>query len=209
MKKKPDRVTDVFERVEPGERKAIKRKIMAIALACFDEFGIEAATVEQIRDLAGSSTGSVYHHFKNKEGLIAALYFAALDDQLALTQPRVEAAFTAKDAIHALVQSYLEWVTDQPRLARFLFRARPSISESAYRDALLRRNEIRYGLLLNWLAEGGEAGTIRKLPREMYASLLIGQSDNYCRAWVFGRAKAKPLDYVEIFAEAAWRSVCA
>jgi AcrR family transcriptional regulator len=208
MKNEPDRVKDVFKRVEPSERKANKRRIMAVALACFDEFGIEAATVEQIRDLAGSSTGSVYHHFRNKEGLITSLYFAALDDQLALTQPRVEGASTVKDAIHALVQSYLEWVTDQPQLARFLFRARSSVSESEYRDALLQRNEIRYGLLLNRLAEGVKAGTIRELPREMYASLLIGQADNYCRSWVFGRVKARPLDYVDIFAEAAWRSVC-
>jgi AcrR family transcriptional regulator len=198
---------DLFARVEPGPRKAHKRLILTCALACFNELGIQATTVETIRERANSSIGSIYHHFGNKDGLIAALFFAALDDQLTLTQPRMETAASAKDAIVAMVQTYLEWVTQQPELARFMSQARASVADGPFGNELLQRNKQRYGGLMDWLEKGVQEGSIRPLPRETYASLLIGQSENYCRAWLSGRVKTKPTDFVPVFTEAAWRSV--
>lgn len=199
--------SDLFARVEPGPRKEHKRLILRCALACFNELGIQATTVETIRERANSSIGSIYHHFGNKDGLIAALFFAALDDQLALTQARIQTAASAKDAIEALVQTYLEWVTQQPELARFLSQARASVADGPFGKELMERNKRRYGELLEWLEKGVQDGSVRPLPREIYASLLIGQSDNYCRAWLSGRVKSKPADFAKVFVEAAWRSV--
>ncbi|WP_255839319.1 TetR/AcrR family transcriptional regulator [Pseudomonas benzenivorans] len=196
-----------LERVEPGKRSSSKRHIMACALACFDEMGLEATKIDDIRQRAESSIGSIYHHFGNKEGLVAALYFAALDDQLALMQPRILAASTPREAVEALIRSYLGWVEQQPELARFLFQARHAVASGPRKDDLTERNQRRYGALLEWLAKGVEAGVIRRLPRELYASLLIGQAENYCRAWLSGRVKGAPTVHADIFADAAWRSV--
>ncbi len=197
----------VFERVEPGARKANKRHILNCALACFDELGLEATTVDTIRQRSNSSIGTIYHHFGNKEGLVAAIYLAALDDQQALITPAMELADDPKGAIAALIKTYMDWVSQQPRLARFMFQARSLVASSHFKGELDARNKQRYGSLLNYLAEGVKKGEIRSLPRETYASLLIGQSENYCRAWLGGRVKGTPAEHAEIFAEAAWRSV--
>ena len=198
---------DLFDRVEPGARKAGKRQILRSALTCFDELGVDATPIDTIREHAGSSIGSIYHHFGNKDGLIAALYLAALDDQLALMQPAMTAATTPKAAIAALVQAYLAWVTQQPELARFLFQVRHSVATGPRRAELAERNKARYQVLLGWLKRGVKEGSIRALPSETYASLLIGQAENYCKAWLSGRVKGSPLDYAATFTEAAWRSV--
>ncbi len=203
----PTDPTDPFARVEPGPRKEHKRLILSCALACFNELGIQATTVETIRERANSSIGSIYHHFGNKDGLIAALFFAALDDQLAMTQPRIQNAVSAKQAIEALVQTYLEWVTQQPELARFLSQARASVADGPFGNELMERNKQRHGDLMQWLEKGIKDGSVRPLPRETYASLLIGQSDSYCRAWLSGRVKSKPSDFVQVFVDSAWRSV--
>jgi len=200
-------IPDLFDRVEPGARKAGKRQILRSALACFDELGVEATPIDTIREHAGSSIGSIYHHFGNKEGLIATLYLAALDDQLALMMPAMTAAQTPQQAIEALVQAYLAWVTEQPALARFLFQVRHSVATGSRGDELAERNKARYQALLGWLRQGVKDGTIRALPSETYASLLIGQAENYCKAWLAGRVKGRPLDYAGTFTEAAWRSV--
>jgi AcrR family transcriptional regulator len=181
--------------------------ILNAALACFNELGIQATTIETIRERADSSIGSMYHHFGNKDGLIAALFFAALDDQLALTEPRIQSAASAREAIEALVQTYLGWVTQQPELARFMSQARATIADGPFSDELAQRNKQRFGGLLKWLDKGVKEGSIRPLPRETYASLLIGQAENYCRAWLSGRVKTPPSDFAQVFAEAAWRSV--
>ena len=57
-------------------RSSRKQEILQAALACFTEFGVEATTIEMIRDRSGASIGSVYHHFGNRERIIAALYLA-------------------------------------------------------------------------------------------------------------------------------------
>ncbi len=196
-----------FDRVEPGPRKAHKRHILSCALACFDESGIEATTIETIREQASSSVGSIYHHFGNKEGLIAALYLAALDDQFAMAEPRMLSATTPRESVDALVRTYLEWVTQQPQLARFLFRARHLVASGPHKEELAKRNKQRYETLLNQLAAGIKEGVILPLPKEMFASLLIGQSENYCRAWLAHRVKGKPILYVDIFVQAAWASI--
>jgi AcrR family transcriptional regulator len=201
--------SNLFDRVEPGPRKTHKRHILSCALACFDELGIEATTIETIRERASSSIGSIYHHFGNKDGLIAALYLAALDDQFAMAEPRMMNAKTARDAVDALVRTYLEWVTHQPKLARFLFRARHLVASGPYKEELVKRNKQRFETLLNQLATGIKQGVILPLPKELFASLLIGQSENYCRAWLAQRVKTKPLLYVDIFVQAAWTSVTA
>lgn len=197
----------VFERVEPGARKTTKRHILKCALECFDEQGLEATTIDTIRHRADSSIGTIYHHFGNKEGLVAAIFLAALDDQQARIGPALRLATDARQAIAALITTYMTWVTEQPKLARFMFQARTLVASSSFKNELDARNKQRYGNLQNYLTEGVKKGEIRSLPRETYASLLIGQSENYCRAWLSGRVKRAPLEHAEVFAEAAWRSV--
>lgn len=198
---------DLFDRTEPGARKAHKREILRAALQCFNEFGVEMTPIDTIRERANSSIGSIYHHFGNKEGLIAAIYLAALDDQLTLTQAALTQADSPKASIYALVQSYLQWVTEEPDAARFLFRVRQSVSSGPHKAALAERNKQRYGSLLKRLMNGVQEGSIRALPPETYASLLIGQAESYCKAWLTQRVKTPPLVFAEVFCEAAWRTV--
>ena len=197
----------VFERAIPGLRKANKRHILDCALACFDELGLEATTIDVIRQRSQSSIGTIYHHFGNMEGLVAAIFLAALDDLQAHIGPAMEAAPDLRGAIEAMVRSYLAWVTEQPTLARFMFQARSLVASGEHKSELETRNKQRYGALIKRLAEAMENGVIRPLPKETYASLLIGQSENYCRAWLSGRVKGAPAEQAEVFAQAAWRAV--
>src|SRR6266566_5134063 len=64
---------------EPSRRSAGRRsRILEAALACFNERGFTATTIEEICQRSGASVGSVYHHFGGKEGLAAALYVEGL-----------------------------------------------------------------------------------------------------------------------------------
>jgi len=194
----------IFERVEPGERKKNKRNILSSALACFNELGIEATTIDHIRERSGSSTGSIYHHFGNKEGLVAALFFAALTDQEQQINAAVSQANCAKEAIKAIVHTYLTWVTEHPDLAHFVFRAHSVISNSAHREQLKARNKDVYKPLFLLFKAAQDKGEIKTLPVETIASILVGPAENYSRAWLAKRVKETPLHHANILAEAAW-----
>jgi AcrR family transcriptional regulator len=67
----------------PGDRKTSpdrdaraqprRDEILAIAARIFAEHGFEATTVRQISDAAGILSGSLYHHFENKEEMLHAI----------------------------------------------------------------------------------------------------------------------------------------
>lgn len=48
---------------------ARRATILKAALGCFIGQGVEATTIDDIRRASGSSIGSLYHHFGNKEGI--------------------------------------------------------------------------------------------------------------------------------------------
>jgi len=198
---------DLLQRCFPGRRAELKRDIFTAALDLFNEQGLEATTIEMIRARCDTSVGAIYHHFGNKEGLVAALFFTALDDQAGLRARYLESASTAKEGVYALVHSYVDWVDSEPQWARFQYHARFAVTKGPFAGELESRNQSRNGLLKEWLALPGRGDQLNQLPAELWPSLIIGQADSYCRAWLAGRATSSPRIYREVLAEAAWRSV--
>ena len=202
-------VNAVLERACPGARGASRRAVLRHALACFNAGGIEAATIEDLRAGSGQSVGTIYHHFGNKEGVAAALFFAGFDDQSRAIAERTEAASDAHAVVAALVEAYVGWVTALPELAAFLFMARETIAQGPHGDELVQRLEARYDPIDARLAEGVSAGLITELPTELIPALVLGGAESYCRSWLAGRRDAKPSAYATLLAEAAWRGIAA
>lgn len=197
----------VLERAYPGARAQLKRRILLGALACFNEHGIEPTTIEMLKERCNTSVGNLYHHFGSKEGLVAALFFSAMEDQGMLVDEGLAQATAARDGVAALVFSYVDWVTAQPELARYLFQARSAVAKGPHGRDLQQRNRVRNKAVLAWFAQPAVLGALREWPPELFPSLIIGQAENYCRAWLAGRVKASPAQYREMLAEAAWCSV--
>ena len=177
---------------------------------CFNEHGLDLTTIEMIKVRCDTSVGNIYHHFGNKDGLIAALMFCALEDQARLLDEHLDKANSAKEGVAALVGSYVDWVSGQADLARFLFQARAAVAKGPHAQELVERNRKRSRKLLEWFAASPDrqAG-LGLYPKELLPSLIICQAENYCRSWLSGRVKNVPTKYREQLAEAAWRSVAA
>ena len=60
-----------------------KQKLLDAALAEFNTYGYEQASINRILDKAGMSKGQFYYHFKNKEGLYFALMELGIEKKLA------------------------------------------------------------------------------------------------------------------------------
>ncbi|MFZ2288435.1 MAG: TetR/AcrR family transcriptional regulator [Halopseudomonas yangmingensis] len=198
---------DVLQRRFPGRRAQLKREILQQALGCFNEHGIEGTTIDMLKARCDTSVGAIYHHFGNKDGLLAALFFTAQDDQQALMQAYLQQVDDLRGGIAALVYSYVDWVTAQPDWARFQYQAHAAVSKGPQASELALRNLERGRQLAEWLAQRNDSGQLREHPAELRASLIIGQSESYCRAWLSGRATTAPSAYREQLAEAAWHSV--
>ncbi|NWA02245.1 TetR/AcrR family transcriptional regulator [Pseudomonas gingeri] len=198
---------DLLERCYPGRRAELKRAILRQALLCFNEQGIEASTIETIRAACDTSVGAIYHHFGNKEGLVAALFFTALEDQARLREAFLAEARTLKEVLQGLVYSYVDWVDEQPEWARFQFQARFVVSKGPFAEELATRNRARNRQLRDWLGATREGTEVSGMPRELLLSLIVGPAENYCRAWLAGRVQSSPRTWRSELAEAAWKSL--
>ncbi len=82
---------------------ARKREIIDAAMACFARQGFHGTSLSDIRDRAGVSNGALYHYFKSKEEIIAALRErSVMEDEAAYFG--AEDVPSAKDFLVALVE---------------------------------------------------------------------------------------------------------
>ncbi|OTG95653.1 TetR/AcrR family transcriptional regulator [Acinetobacter sp. ANC 3832] len=197
----------LIERIFSGRRAELKRIILLQALSCFLEKGIEATTIEMIRDRAEASVGVIYHHFKNKEGIISALFFAALDDQSQRREEALLQATSLQQGIISIVESYIDWVEQNPDFASFLYTARLNITENNASEELQLRNQQRNQALMAWFQQQQDFAILQKIPHELLLSLVIGATESYCRAWLSNKVKTSPQQYKSVLAQSAWNAL--
>ena len=75
-----------------------RKAILQAALKSFSTKGFTETTMEDIRRLSGASTGSIYHHFENKEMLAQALYLEGRSDLNAALLASITVTHHAKES---------------------------------------------------------------------------------------------------------------
>jgi AcrR family transcriptional regulator len=176
-----------------------KREILDAALRAFTDKGYAGATVADVRELSGASTGSIYHHFGDKEGLAAALYVEGLRDYQRGFLRVLRREADAERGVKALVRHHLRWVAAHPDLARFLLAGRPP-GDTQELTAMNRD-------VLTAAAEWFERHGLRRMPDDVLYAVLIGPAQEFCRHWLAGRTRSSIRSAERKLAEAAWRAL--
>src|ERR1700712_1061818 len=127
----------LLERAFPEARQASRRSVLRHALGLFNADGVEAATIDDLRRACGQSVGTIYHHFKNKEGVVAALFFAGFDDQSRAIARRLAGLEDGRAVVEALITAYADWMTEHPGLAQFMYMAREPVAQGPHGPGLL------------------------------------------------------------------------
>ncbi|AXY58812.1 TetR/AcrR family transcriptional regulator [Acinetobacter sp. WCHAc010052] len=197
----------LLERIYSGRRAELKRIILNEALDCFLNQGIETTNIEMIRERAETSVGAIYHHFKNKEGIVRSLYLTALQDQAERREQALLEVQSLEDAIKAIVHSYIDWVTDFPDFARFLYLSSAMVKRQEDTAELKQKNQQRNHYLMNLVQKFHDQQVIQNIPNELLLSLVIGATESYCRAWLSHQVKISPQQYKSVLADSAWLSL--
>ena len=193
-----------------GTTKESRRQaILEAALACFASKGFTETTMEDIRKLSGASTGSIYHHFENKELLARALYMEGRNSLHAA----LSASLTGKslrEGIEALIYAYLDWFEQHANLGQYMLQAGESEYLSAYIKVLRQKTRAELpaenlkGQLLQWLNPYISDGSVVNLPQSLYVPLIIGPSREFVRIWLRTRQPEEMQEAREPLAKAAW-----
>lgn len=197
----------LLEKIYSGRRAELKRIILNEALFCFLNDGIESTTIEMIRDRANTSIGAIYHHFKNKEGIVRVLYLSALQDQAQRREHALQSVQSLQQGVEIIIASYIDWVVDFPDFARFLYAANFILTKSDDISELKQKNQQRNQHLLNWMKQQSGSAFLQNIPYELLLSLVIGATESYCRAWLSGKVSTSPMVYKQTLSQAAWHSM--
>ena len=186
-----------------------RRAILQAALTSFSTKGFTETTMEDIRQLSGASTGSIYHHFENKEMLALALYLEGRSD----LNTALLASITARhprEGIKALVRAYLDWFKQHPDLGQYIMQAGSTEYLGAYVKVLRQKTMAPLPMetfpkqFFDWLTPFINEGTIARFPQHLYIPLVIGPSREFVRHWLKTRLPAEFQEAREPLAEAAW-----
>ncbi|MCZ6868009.1 MAG: TetR/AcrR family transcriptional regulator [Gammaproteobacteria bacterium] len=186
---------------------AKRQEILDAALACFTEHGIEATTIGQIRAVAGCSIGSLYHHFKSKEGLWRALFIEGISALNADLLGQLETCRTAEEGVRTVVNQYCEWVSAHPDLARFLVHSRDIIVSPEAKRELRQIHREHLRQVFVWFVPYVQSGDMKQLPADTYVPIISGPIQDYAGQWLSGQLSTPPSEVKDIFADAAWNGV--
>ncbi|MEH6492408.1 TetR/AcrR family transcriptional regulator [Halopseudomonas sp.] len=184
-----------------------KDSILTAALACITDVGADATTIEMIRERSGASIGSLYHHFGNKDRILASLYIEGLRRYAERLDAQLAAATGASECIGALVSSYIDWVVENPDWARFILHSRGRVEAGEMGEQLKTTNREHYARLQTRLQSYRDQGCFRDLPLDCFASIIVGPAHDMARNWLAGRLSKHLTDYREVLAESAWIAV--
>jgi AcrR family transcriptional regulator len=180
--------------------------VLAAALQCFSELGVEGTTIHQIQRRAGCSIGSIYHHFGSREGIAEELFLDGIQRLNRGMLKKIRATDNARDGVHAVVDYYCEWSTRNQDMARYLHSRDIDFSEEA-RARLHHIHRTYITAIFTWFAPFVERGEMRVLPAETYVPLISGPIQEYVRRWLSGHHPGNPRRVKALFAEAAWNAV--
>ena len=114
-----------------------KKRLLEESIRLIEERGLEGLSFREMARRAGLSHQAPYHHFKSREGILAAIAhegFARLDTRLAEAQARARGE-DAQKLLRATIHAYMRFALESPVHYRIMFRPE-LVALPNYPDAL-------------------------------------------------------------------------
>jgi AcrR family transcriptional regulator len=184
-----------------------RRAIVEAALACFGEHGLEATTIGHVRARATASTGSIYHHFRDKEGLAAEVYRYVLGQYHASLLAALPAFTTARGLVRGVVRHLLEWAAANRDAVKFLVEMRWSTDVRAHDAGIREDTSEMFAAVAAEIERHVRARALRELPHHLYVAVLAGPALALVARWVRDGMRSDLAADANALADAAWKAL--
>ena len=190
----------------PNKSGSPREKVLASALHLFTSKGYFNTSMRDITRQSRVSTGSVYHHFKDKEGVAAALYQDLIARMCSELQQISDANESAHDQCRAVIARLFEITRTEPDLMTFVLYVR-------HREFLPDERPVcssePFRMLRSMVQRGMERGEIETRDTLAASSCLFGGALRLITSELDGILD-KPLEqYLDDVWCCSWRAVAA
>ncbi len=184
---------------------ARQQQILDAALHCFLEKGIDATTIADVRERSNASTGSIYHHFKDKEGLVGGVYQRIVGRYQTSLQSALPEMNTSKTLIMGLVLHFTEWAAQNKSAVRLLGEMRHSPASHRMNGRADLPRETMLSPALVDLEKAAEDGDIIKMAAPLYEAIILGPVFTVSDYWYDDNPRAAK--DAEQLAKSAWQAL--
>ena len=148
-----------------------KQEILEAALRLFSGNGYFATSMQDIRKESGVSIGAIYHYFKNKEEIAAALYDSLLEQMTERTGHYLTTGESFEQACQGLIRHFFAMAEEMPHALQFLLYAR-------HREFLPTKQPIctakPFELMINAGLQAMERGEVRRMDPVVLVTTIFG-----------------------------------
>jgi AcrR family transcriptional regulator len=184
-----------------------RARLLDAAAAVFLAHGFAAASMDLVRQQAGVSNGSLYHHFPTKAHLADALYAQVLREFHADLMRPVAGRASAQTAVKGLVRAYMDWVVAHPGNARLLHELKRQGSLAGGTGEWEAANAEGFGALQAWVARRVEAGELRPMPFPAWMAVVFAPVMQLTPFWLTQPEPHVPPKVRAALEHAAWAGV--
>jgi AcrR family transcriptional regulator len=109
---------------EPKDSSDLRARVLAASLALLETEGLAALSLREVARRAGVSHQAPYHHFADREAILAALVTEGFDDLASRLERALESAANEKPAAANLAMglAYVDFALSRPGIFRVMFR---------------------------------------------------------------------------------------
>lgn len=184
-----------------------RERLLDAAAAVFLEHGYSGTSLDRVRQAAGVSNGSLYHHFPTKARLADALYVDILNDFHGDLLGAIHGDPAAEVGVKRLVRAYIAWVVKKPQRATLLHRLRREGEVTDASEGVEGANARTYAVLKAWTALQIEQGQMRDVPFHLWMALVFAPSFSLTGRWVQEEGANVPGKTRAALEHAAWMAV--
>jgi len=184
------------------QRQRTRKAILGAALECVVAGGWDATSLHALRQRAGVSNGSLFHHFPTRQDLRNAVLAVALQQHQQLLL--VELVNDAEKAVMGVVRRHLRWVNDNQAIAQLLLNTAPDVLRESVSPPVIEENREFFRAVAAWLGEHGWDGH-PAIPVAL--ALWIGPAQEYSRQRLARADRAASLADADDLANGAWAAL--
>ncbi|MFO1327020.1 MAG: TetR/AcrR family transcriptional regulator [Rubrivivax sp.] len=161
-----------------------RQRLLDAAAGLFLGQGAHATSLEQVRQRAGVSNGSLYHHFASKAHLAQALYLQAMESYHAAMAAALQGTPPAAEGVRALVARHIDWVLRHPQQARVLLHLRGATHVEGEAPDWAAVNARAFEVLQTWIDAEVRAGRMHRMPFHLWLALVLAPTMARSEAWL-------------------------
>lgn len=181
-----------------------REKVLGAALSLFMQKGFFATSMRDISRESALSIGAIYHYFKDKESVAAAIYDelgARMRLELEMIAQQYE---TAHDQCHAVVALLFQIATEEPEVMAFMLFAR---HREFLSNALPLCSSEPFEMMRAMVQRGMERGEIEQHDLLVASTCLFGGAMRMVTSYLDGVIESPLQNYLEEVWTCSWRAV--